>query len=233
MHSYHSFEIGFQKSDDDASDRAIVDERPKSVKSGRIIEEVDEAQTSGKAMPRSSHRAPSMRRRDRAARAKTTLAKFVEPELATLVSAVPEGQNWLHELKFDGYRILCRIDNGRVSLLTRNAQDWTSRFRPLAQAAKQLDVGQALIDGEVIAVDDQGKHSFQVLQNVLKHGDSAELVYYAFDLLHLDGHDLRSEPLRKRKELLQRLLRFDPKGPSTGPLRYSEHWIGQGAKVFV
>jgi bifunctional non-homologous end joining protein LigD len=221
-----------KESDDDASQRDIVEERPESVKSGRIIEEVNEAQTPGKAMPRSSHRGPSVRRRDRAARAKTALAKFVEPQLATLVSAVPEGQNWLHELKFDGYRILCRIDNGRVTLLTRNAQDWTSRFRSVAQAAKELDVGQALIDGEVIAVDDKGKHSFQVLQNVLKHGDSAELVYYAFDLLHLDGRDVRSVALLERKELLQRRLRFDPKAPGTGPLRYSEHWIAQGTKVF-
>src|SRR6266545_7787905 len=119
--------LDIKESADDASHRDIVEERPESVKSGRINEKVDEAQTTGKAMPRSSHRGPSVRRRDGAARAKTALAKFVEPQLATLVSTVPEGQNWLHELKFDGYRILCRIDNGRVSLLTRNAQDWTSR----------------------------------------------------------------------------------------------------------
>jgi bifunctional non-homologous end joining protein LigD len=163
---------------------------------------------------------------------KTALPKFIEPQLATLVTAVPEGQKWLHELKLDGYRILCRIDNGRVSLLTRNAQDWTSRFGALAQAAEKLDARQAFLDGEVVAVDHKGRYSFQLLQNSLKGGDSADLVYYAFDLLHLDGRDLRAAPLLERKESLQRLLSFNRKARSASALRYSEHWIGQGVRLF-
>src|SRR4030095_8940118 len=119
----------------------------------------------------------------------TAMPKFIAPQLATLVSAVPQGQKWLHKLKLDGYRILCRVDNGRVSLLTRNAQDWTGRFGSLAQAAKKFDARQAFLDGEVVAVDDNGGYSFQLLQNSLKRGDSANLVYYAFDLLCLDGRD--------------------------------------------
>jgi bifunctional non-homologous end joining protein LigD len=162
----------------------------------------------------------------------TALPKFIAPQLATLVSAVPEGEKWLHELKLDGYRILCRIDNGRASLLTRNAQDWTSRFGALAQAAEKLDARQAFLDGEVVAADDKGRYSFQLLQNSLKGGDSTDLVYYAFDVLHLDGRDLRAAPLLERKQLLQRLLSFNPKAQSAGALRYSEHWIGQGTRLF-
>ena len=221
-----------KETDDDASPRDIVDERPESVKSGRIIEEISHARSSAKATGRSSRRRASVRRRDGAARVKTTMPNFIEPQLATLVSAVPEGQKWLHELKFDGYRILCRIDNGQVSLLTRNAQDWTGRFSALAQAAKKLDVRQALLDGEVVAFDSKGGHSFQLLQNSLKHGDSADFVYFAFDLLHLDGRDLRATPLLERKELLQRLLSSDPKTARAGALRYSEHWLGQGTQLF-
>jgi bifunctional non-homologous end joining protein LigD len=163
---------------------------------------------------------------------KTALPKFIAPQLATLVSAVPQGQKWLHELKLDGYRILCRIDNGRVSLLTRNAQDWTGRFGSLAEAAKKLDARQAFLDGEVVAVDNNGGYSFQMLQNSLKRGDSANLVYYAFDLLCLDGRDLRAAPLLERKESLQRLLSSNPKSRRAAPLRYSDHWIGEGATLF-
>ena len=160
------------------------------------------------------------------------LPKFIAPQLATLVNAVPEGQNWLHELKLDGYRILCRVDNGRVFLLTRNAQDWTSRFGALARAAEKLGTRQALLDGEVVAADDKGKYSFQLLQNSLRRGDSADLAYYAFDLLYLDGHDLRAAPLLERKESLQRLLSSNRKARTASALRYSEHWIGQGSRLF-
>jgi bifunctional non-homologous end joining protein LigD len=218
--------------DDSASNLEIVSERPESVKSGRAIEELNNPRRPGKTPAQSSRRSATVRRRDSANRANAAMPKFVEPQLATLVTAVPDGQQWLHELKFDGYRIFCRVDNGRVTLLTRNAQDWTGRFGALAQAAKKLDVRQALLDGEVVAVQNDGSHSFQLLQNSLKHGDSARLIYYAFDLLHLDGRDLRSAPLLERKELLQRLLPRKAQGSNTGMLRYSEHWLGQGAKVF-
>jgi bifunctional non-homologous end joining protein LigD len=160
------------------------------------------------------------------------MPKFIEPQLATLVNAVPDGENWLHEFKFDGYRILCRIDNGRVSLLTRNAQDWTHHLAAVAQSAKKLDVGQALLDGEVVAFDDKGRHSFQLLQNALKHTGSPDLVYYAFDLLFLDGRDLLATRLLERKELLQRLLGSKAEPSNTGRLRYSEHWLAQGRMLF-
>ncbi|HEX9788308.1 MAG TPA: non-homologous end-joining DNA ligase, partial [Candidatus Binatia bacterium] len=163
--------------------------------------------------------------------AQDPMPKFAQPQLATLVSAVPEGDRWLHELKFDGYRIFCRVDNGRVSLLTRNAQDWTQRMRGLAEAARKLPARQALLDGEVVAVDDSGTHNFQLLQNSFKYGDASQLVYYAFDLLYLDGRDLRAASLLERKERLQRLLSDRPSN-SAGTLRFSEYWLGRGKELF-
>lgn len=123
------------------------------------------------------------------------LPSFVKPQLATLVDGVPPGNEWLHEIKLDGYRILCRIDHGRVTLLTRREQDWTERFKVLAAAAKRLPVEEALLDGEVVALDEEGKSNFQRLQNFMKRSGSSPLLYFAFDLLHFDGRNLRDTPL--------------------------------------
>ena len=112
------------------------------------------------------------------------LPDFIRPQLATLVNAIPKGDQWLHEIKFDGYRILCRIDNGQVSFLTREAQDWTNRFKTLAIPAGKLEVQYAFLDGEVVALDANGVTNFQLLQNSLKQDTSSNLVYYVFDLLH-------------------------------------------------
>ena len=161
------------------------------------------------------------------------LPPFVAPQLATLVDSVPAGDEWLHEVKFDGYRILCRIDDGRVSLLTREAQDWTHRFQPIAAAAKKLPARQALLDGEVVALEDDGTTNFQLLQNSLNQSATANLVYFAFDLLYLDGYDLTSSPLLSRKELLEQLLETKTPDSAKGAnIRYSDHWIGQGDALF-
>jgi bifunctional non-homologous end joining protein LigD len=160
------------------------------------------------------------------------LPDFVPPQLATLVDSVPAGDEWLHEIKFDGYRILCRIDNGRVSLLTREAQDWTHRFQTVAATANKLPVHQALLDGEVVALEDDGTTNFQRLQNSLNQSAAANIVYFAFDLLYLDGYDLTRSPLLSRKKLLER---FVIKNLGNGPaatIRYSEHWLGQGKALF-
>lgn len=153
---------------------------------------------------------------------------FVAPQLATLVDAVPEGNAWLHELKFDGYRLLCRIDNGSVTVLTRTAQNWTDRFGVVVDAAKKLPARQLLIDGEVVAVTDDGKPSFQLLQNSLRGADASRLIYYGFDLLWLDGRDLRGMPLVERKQILAKIL----SGAKKTAIRYSEHWIGRGQTLF-
>jgi len=160
------------------------------------------------------------------------LPDFIRPQLATLVNAIPKGDEWLHEIKFDGYRILCRIDNEQVSFLTREAQDWTNRFKTLANPARKLEVHYAFLDGEVVALDANGVTNFQLLQNSLKQDTSSNLLYYVFDLLHLNGRDLTTTPLIERKALLKGLLPRNRDPKSAASLRYSDHWIGKGEALF-
>ena len=158
--------------------------------------------------------------------------QFIGPQLATLVTDVPAGRSWLHEIKLDGYRIFCRIDNGKISILTRKAQDWTDRFRAVVRAATDLPVRGAIIDGEVVAVENDGRHNFQRLQNSFGDG-AARLIYYAFDLLYLDGRDLRAAPLSERKKTLRSLLSDSAETGEMAVIRYSEHWIGGGRELFA
>jgi bifunctional non-homologous end joining protein LigD len=155
------------------------------------------------------------------------LPRFAPPQLATLVDQAPEGDEWLHEIKFDGYRILGRLDQGRVRLLSRNDKDWTSRFSTIAAAVARLPARSALLDGEVAVLRPDGTTSFQALQQRLGGDEAAgDLVYMVFDLLHLDGRDLRGAPLEERKAALESLLaRAKPAG---GPVRYSAHVVGGG-----
>jgi bifunctional non-homologous end joining protein LigD len=160
------------------------------------------------------------------------LPEFIPPQLATLVNSIPQGDEWLHEIKFDGYRILCRINSGRAVFLTREAQDWTARFKALATIAQELRPHRLLLDGEVVALDANGINDFQLLQNCLKQNVSSNLVYYVFDLLHLDGRNLTSAPLLARKEELKKIIATQGESKSAGALRYSEHWVGQGEALF-
>ena len=145
-------------------------------------------------------------------------------QLCTLVSAAPDGDGWLHEIKFDGYRMLCRIEGGRARLISRNGKDWTERFRRVADAAALLPVKDALLDGEVVRFDARGHTSFQALQAVLAPGTAHDVDFCVFDLLHLDGHDLSAVPLLERKRALARLV-----GKRKGSvLRYSDHVVGAG-----
>jgi len=155
------------------------------------------------------------------------LPRFVEPELATLVDAAPEGGAWLHEAKFDGYRMLCRIDHGRVRLLTRRGHDWTRRFPRLAKAAGRLGARTALLDGEIV-VFERGVTSFMALQRAMSEGRDTKIRYRVFDLLHLDGKPLKQEPLESRKRRLKALLRRR----AAGPIGYSGHVRGGGGKAF-
>ena len=156
-----------------------------------------------------------------------TLPAWVAPQLATLVSDPPRGDDWVHEIKLDGYRILLRIERGRVKLLTRNRQDWTARFPAVAEAAAALPVKEALLDGEIVVLDRAGVSSFQALQQADQLEKGKTLVYVAFDLLFLDGRDLRPLPLVERKARLASLL----KG-RRGRLRYSEHFDVPGERVY-
>jgi bifunctional non-homologous end joining protein LigD len=152
------------------------------------------------------------------------LPTFLPLQLATLVDAPPDGDAWLHETKFDGYRILCRIRGADVRLLSRRGNDWTARFARVAAAAASLPVRSALIDGEVAVALTSGVTSFSALQ---KASDDDALTYFAFDLLHLDGADTTHLPLEERKTMLRRLVR------TRATIRYSEHLVGHGARVFA
>ena len=154
-----------------------------------------------------------------------TLPAWVGPQLATLVTTPPVGDDWVHEIKLDGYRMLLRIERGRVRLLTRNRLDWTDRFPAVAEAAAALPVKEAMLDGEVVVFDAAGVSSFQALQQATEAGRAP--TYVAFDLLFLDGRDLRAEPLIARKKALAQVL----KG-RRGRVRYSEHFDAPGQEVY-
>jgi bifunctional non-homologous end joining protein LigD len=159
------------------------------------------------------------------------LPRVIEPELATLVDQAPTGDDWVHEIKFDGYRVHARIERGEVTLLTRSGKDWTARMRSLQGALKRLTVDAAYFDGELVALDHAGHSDFQALQNSLAEDRDSELVYYAFDLLHLDGVDLTGLPLLERKSRLRELLEGQPELDDR--IRFSAHVVGNGAAFFA
>jgi bifunctional non-homologous end joining protein LigD len=153
------------------------------------------------------------------------LPDFVPMCLAGLGEQAPADAGWLHEIKFDGYRVEARLDHGEVKLLTRKGLDWTAKFPPVAEAVAELDAEQALLDGEIISETENGLSSFSQLQQDLSDGRTDRMVYYAFDLLHLDGRDLTGAPLIERKQALHDRLG----GPrSQGPLRFSAHFEESG-----
>ena len=159
------------------------------------------------------------------------LPKKFKPQLATLASRVPAVGDWVHELKFDGYRIIARIDGpNKVRLFTRNDNDWTPRFQVIADALAEIPIASAILDGEVVALDEHGISNFQKLQNSLKTGDDSSLVYYVFDAPYLEGYDLTDVPLVNRKEILANVLN-SANPDNDGRIRYSDHILGHGADV--
>ena len=170
------------------------------------------AKTSPKTSPQSGRRPRPSAAKKKTAKKRTSkgsekeprpqgapLPDFVPPSLATLRAAAPSGAGWVHEIKFDGYRIQARLDRGKVRLLTRKGLDWTSKFPNVAAAVAELPARTALIDGEVVILDAGGVSSFSGLQAALKAGERDRFLYYVFDLLHLDGRDLTGLPLIERK----------------------------------
>jgi bifunctional non-homologous end joining protein LigD len=138
---------------------------------------------------------------------RAALPRFIAPCLATLVDKAPEGKRWEHEIKFDGYRIQARLDHRKVKLLTRKGLDWTAKFPSVAAAITKLRAKAALIDGELVVEDAKGVSRFSLLQQDLSGGQHGRMVLYAFDLMHLDGADLKPLPLSARKAALAKLLR--------------------------
>lgn len=155
------------------------------------------------------------------------LPAFRPSQLAKLERKVPTGESWLFEIKFDGYRMQAAIAGDQVRLYTRNGHDWTRQFGYVAPALATLTKGSALIDGELCAMDEKGRPDFTLLKNSLD--GQTPVVFYAFDLLELDGEDIASLPQLERKERLEALLGHLP---ADSPIAYSEHVVGRGQEVF-
>jgi bifunctional non-homologous end joining protein LigD len=227
------------KSDDEAARPAdapdILEEMPRSAATGRDIDEIARDQDrvwsskGGGEVKRKKHRRKPVVDPAALPKAKAgALPRFVEPSLPTAVETAPSGADWVHEIKYDGYRVQVRIENGRVALLTRKGLDWTERFPAVAKAAASLPVKAALIDAEVVVQTEAGVASFTALVDALKTG-KGDLVLYVFDLLHLDGFDLRGAPLRDRKAALAKIIAAKD---VDGRIRFSDHLPGDGAIIF-
>jgi len=234
----------FKSRDEEArpgSDAEVLEVHPNSVASGRDLESIaddpDHVWTSHAASSKQvaaknapSENAPAKKTAARKARAgkRGTLPDFVEPELATLAPEAPPGDGWLHEIKLDGYRILARLEDGHARLLSRRGHDWTPRLPSIASALGTLPVTSALLDGEVVVLDDRGVSDFQSLQNSMEAGRDVRCVYFAFDALFVDGNDVRALPLSERKAVLRAMFERN----QNPRLRFGDHVEGDGPAFF-
>ncbi len=214
------------KERDQAADagRDILVERPESVKSGRRIEELVAPPPAAAAKPGRKLRPGAM-----AGAVQGPGPDRLTPQLASPVAAPPEGADWLHEIKLDGYRTLAFVEAGGVRLITRGGLDWTHRYGDLADAFRALPCREAVVDGEIVVLDGQGISRFALLQDALSRGARSELVFYAFDLVRLDGWNLAGVALEKRKALLGQLL-----AGATGrsAVQFSDHVKGGGPAFY-
>ena len=230
----------FARSEDDPD---ILEARPELVKTGRTIDDLEGeapgwSSKTGKidkpegacAGDDPSVAAPPRKAPNSAAIEGATegpLPGFVEPMLATLSKSPPAGDRWLHEIKFDGYRLQAHIEDGEVRLWTRGGLDWTEKFGDgVREALRNLPARTALIDGELVVENQSGVSEFSLLQADLSEGRLDRFAYYAFDCLYLDGYDLREAALIRRKELLNQLV-----GTGGGAIRYSSHFVEDGRLV--
>lgn len=234
------------KSDDEAArgegDKDILVQKPKSVLSGVTVEEMGKKKTAKvwHSKPRAgadiSDKAPKKKLAPAKATPKKTPRKksalppppaFVRPMLAVLRPTAPSGDRWLHEIKFDGYRMQARLVDGEARLLTRKGLDWTHRFgAAIADALAGLDCDNALIDGEIVVDDENGVSDFALLTEDLGEERTERFVYCVFDLLFLDGVDLRKLPLIERKAKLEALV-----GAARGPVKFSAHFAEDGERM--
>src|SRR5262245_23702331 len=153
------------------------------------------------------------------------LPKWIKPQLTRLADEAPVGDDWLHEIKYDGYRMHARLNRGKIQLLTRTGLDWSRRYRHTIEALRSLTVNTAYLDGELCALRPDGVPAFSRLQAAMDEGRTDNLVFIVFDLLYLDGKSTAALPLIERKERLRALF----KRP-IGGLRFSDHVVGSGPR---
>ena len=216
-----------------SGDRVVAD-NPKSVATGRGLDEIAAERDrvwgphgEEPGGPAASTK-PQARVEHIPGAKKGRLPADPKPQLATAADQAPDGSQWFHEIKYDGYRLIARIAGGKVQLLTRSGLDWTAKFPALAAHFTGLPVAAALIDGELVHLEEDGTTSFAHLQDAIAAERTGGLVFYAFDLLHLDGYDLRGAALEDRKAALAGLVPPD----AAGLLRYSDHQIGRGPEFY-
>jgi bifunctional non-homologous end joining protein LigD len=208
------------KLNDDAASKNDVLKNDRSVKSDRNLDEI--------ADDRDRVWKSNRNGRTKKGQGSSSLPSTLSPQLATLANHAPTGDEWLHEVKFDGYRMLVFITGGEVRLLTRNGKDWTRKFPTIVRAFQKLDTTDTILDGELVVLDEDGVSDFQALQALIKDGEKAPLSMYLFDLPFAEGRDLRHEPLIDRKTRLKKLLDQSTAGPA---IQYSDHAVGDGASV--
>lgn len=203
---------------------AFLEELSSSVTTGRSMDDIAGNKPRRKAKPAPERKTSGKKALDKLVR------EYPQVQLATLVDQPPQGDNWIHEIKFDGYRLLGFLSHGDVRLMTRNGNDWTAKFPAIRSAIAKLKAKTAVIDLEAVVVDKNGKTSFQALQTALgEGGDTSSIIAYAFDLLHLDGKDLSSLTLIDRKKKLEK--RF--KAKKSDALFYSDHVFGHGDEMIA
>ncbi len=198
----------------------------------RFIGDENVSITTGRTMDEIAVDALPVGKVPQAAKALNNLTReYPDVQLATLVDAPPEGDRWVHEIKFDGYRLLAFLADGDVILRTRNGNDWTRKFPTIYASVAKLKAKTAVLDMEAVVLDSAGKSSFQAMQQALGEGGNLQRMQgYVFDLLHLDGQDLAREPLTARKKALGKLLK---KSRDDTYLHYSDHVVGHGAEVIA
>jgi bifunctional non-homologous end joining protein LigD len=206
---------------------AVVADNPLSVETGRslkaIADDRDRVWDSEKGETTPKHPPDSM-----AGARKGPMPDGLKPQLATLTAAAPAGPEWVHEIKYDGYRLFARMERGKVRLITRNGLDWTAKFPELAQAFARLPVDSALIDGELVCLASDGTTNFSDLQDAIANGKTGKLHFFAFDLLYRDGWELTGATLEDRKAALAEIILPQ----AQGMLRYSDHQAGNGPAFF-
>jgi bifunctional non-homologous end joining protein LigD len=149
---------------------------------------------------------------------------FTPPQLATLSTSAPKGPEWVHEVKFDGYRMVSYIEQGNVTIYSRNGNDWTDKFRMIAGRLANFSMDSAVVDGELVVTDEQGRSDFSQLKDALSKEQTNRLQYYLFDLLYLNGHSLVDLPLRERKDTLKELLAKNVPADSAQNIFFSAHF---------
>ena len=215
---------------------ALIERALTSVETGRSMAEIafGKGQTDCELADRAKAVAVPEKDKKKRARSKVRvdLPSYRQPQLATLVDHVPTGNDWMHEIKFDGYRALVAVAGDNIRIWTRNGKDWTDKFAPLARHIRALSLPRCLIDGEIVAYDSKGNPDFSALQAVLKRGSGAQsekdmLAYHAFDLLDLRDTDLTPLANVERKERLEALLTN-----AAPPIHVADHVIGSGEKLY-